>query len=465
MFQVAEVNREVVCQSMYHNSNTPGRTKARALAVIAVTTLLGVSFSGCKQGESVTHDSKPQAKDVSVPVLSPQRVEKSRTTTQPATVHAFYRAEIHAKASGYVTELKVDIGQQVTANQTMAVISVPEMEKRRERYLATIERLVAEERRAEAEQVVAEENVNSYAAMVSKAKADVKKSTAQRTASKSEYDRVKDLVERQSVAKRLLDEAQKTYEAAQADESSAEAGVLSAEANLKLAQAKAKASAAMAEVAKATTDETRREVDELDELMGYATLTAPFAGVVVERHVDPGDLVRNVQTTSGTEGTLFVVDQIDPVRVRVAVPERDSSLASIGDTANISLQALGGTVIEGTISRTAGALDESTRTMMVEIDVPNPDGKLLPGMFGQATIALEPAKSRIMLPANAIRFDETGKSSVYVVNGSNQIDIIEVKTGLDSGEQIEITSGLTGSERVVGPTLRRLKQDQKVRIQ
>jgi multidrug efflux pump subunit AcrA (membrane-fusion protein) len=103
--------------------------------------------------------------------------------------------------------------------------------------------------------------------------------------------------------------------------------------------------------------------------------------------------------------------------------------------------------------------------MMVEIDVPNPDGNLLPGMFGQATIDLEPAKSRIMLPANAVRFDETGKSSVYVVNGSNQIDVVEVKTGLDTGEQIEITSGLTGSERVVGPTLRRLKQDQKVRIQ
>jgi HlyD family secretion protein len=451
---------------MYHNPNPPVRIGAHAFTVIAISVLLGASFSGCKNGGvAAPGESKPQAKDVSVPVLSPQRVDKSRTTTQPATVHAFYRAEIHAKAAGYVSQLKVDIGQRVTENQELAIISVPEMGKRRERYLATIERLVAEEKRAEAEQVVANENVNAFAAMVTKAKADVNKTTAQLTASKSEYDRVKDLVERQSVAKRLLDEALKSYEAAQAEKSSAEAEVLSAEANLNLARAKAEASVAMAAVAKATTDETRRELDELDELMKYATLTAPFAGVVIERHVDPGDLVRNIQATSGADGPLFVVAQIDPVRIRVAVPERDASLASIGDTANISLQALGGTVFEATVSRTAGALDESTRTMMVEIDVPNPDGNLLPGMFGQATINLEPAKSRIMLPANAIRFDETGKSSVYVVNGSNQIDIIQVKTGLDTGEQIEITSGLTGSERVVGPTLRRLKQGQKVRIQ
>lgn len=451
---------------MYLNSNALARTSTHALVVITVAALLSASFPGCKNGGvAVSDEVKSQAKDVSVPVLSPQRVDKSRTTTQPATVHAFYRAEIHSKVAGYVTQLKADIGQKVTAKQELAVISVPEMEKRRERHLATIERLVAEEKRAEAEQVVAKENVNAFAAMVTKAKADVNKTIAQLTASNSEYNRVKDLVERQSVAKRLLDEALKTFEAAQAEKASAEAEVLSADANLNLARAKAEAAVAMAAVAKATTDETRRELDELDELMKYATLTAPFAGVVIERHVDPGDLVRNIQETSGTDSPLFVVVQIDPVRIRVAVPERDASLVSVGDTANISLQALGGTVIQAAVCRTAGALDESTRTIMVEVDVPNPEGNLLPGMFGQATIDLEPSKSRIMLPANAVRFDEVGRSYVYVVNGSNQIDVVEVKTGLDSGEQIEITSGLTGSERVVGPTLRRLKQGQKVRIQ
>lgn len=450
---------------MNHNPNAPVHTSARALPAVAIAVLLSAYVSGCKEGGSPQDEPNPQAKDVSVPVLSPRRIDKSRTTTQPATVHAFYRAEIHAKAAGYVSQLKADIGQRVTANQELAVISVPEMEKRRERYLATIERLVAEEKRAKAEQDVAKENVNAFAAMVTKAKADVNKTTAQLTASKSEHDRVKDLVERQSVAKRLLDESLKTYEAAQAERSSAEAAVLSADANLRLARAKADAAAAMAAVAKATTDETRRELDELDELMKYATLTAPFAGVVIERQVDLGDLVRNTQATSGSDRPLFVVAQIDPVRIRVAVPERDAPLASVGDTANISLQALGGTVIEEPVSRVSGALNESTRTMTVEIDVPNPDGKLLPGMFGQATIHLAPAKSRIMLPANVIRFDETGKSHVYVVNGSNQIDVVEVKTGLDTGEEIEITSGLAGSERVVGPTLRRLKQGQKVRIQ
>lgn len=448
---------------MHHHLKLSRQTTVRILAVVAITALLTASLPGCNRAPSFP-DPSAKTKDISVPVISPQRVDKSRTTTQPATVHAFYQAEIHAKVAGYVKQLNVDIGQKVADDEVLALISVPELEKRRERYLATVGRMVAEEKRAKSEQDVANENVNSHAAMVAEAKADVQKSTAQLTASKSEYERVKDLVERQSVAKRLLDEALETYQAAQSGEAAAEAAVLSAEADLNLARAKVDAASAMAAVATATTDETRRELDELDELLKYAKLTAPFSGVITQRNVDPGDLVRNTQATAGSNEPLFVVAQIDPVRIRVAVPERDAPLASVGDAANIRLQALGGTVFEGTISRTAGALDESTRTMTVEIDVPNPDGTLLPGMFGQATIILEPAKSRITLPANAIRFNESGKSYVYVVNGSSQIDVVEVKTGLDNGEQIEITSGLNGSERVVGPTIRRLKQGQKVRI-
>jgi RND family efflux transporter MFP subunit len=146
----------------------------------------------------------------------------------------------------------------------------------------------------------------------------------------------------------------------------------------------------------------------------------------------------------------------------VAIPERDAPLANAGDPATITLQALPGQVFEGTVSRTAGVLAESSRTLMLEIDLDNSDGTLLPGMFGQATIVLDSPAERLTLPASTVRFDEAGNSYVYVVNASSEIDVVSVQTGLDDGNQIEITAGLDGAERIVGPLLRRLKAGQKV---
>jgi multidrug efflux pump subunit AcrA (membrane-fusion protein) len=103
--------------------------------------------------------------------------------------------------------------------------------------------------------------------------------------------------------------------------------------------------------------------------------------------------------------------------------------------------------------------------MLVEIDLPNPDGRIRPGMFGQATITLEPPGATLALPANVVRFDEEGGSHVYVVNASNTVEVVDVQTGQDDGQQIEITAGLTGDERIVGPLLRRLKPQQRVEVE
>ena len=232
-----------------------------------------------------------------------------------------------------------------------------------------------------------------------------------------------------------------------------------------LAGAQSDGAQADLDVAKAITDVARRELDELDELIKYAQLTAPFDGVVTQRYVDPGDLVRDTQIGfSKDEPPLFVITKLDKVRVRVHVPERDAPLATVGDVAKIWLQALPGEVFESEISRMAGVLDEQTRTMLIEIDLPNPDGRLRPGMFGQASITLAPPGDTLTLPANAVHYDEQGNSYVYVVSTSNQVVIAEVQTGLDNGEHIEIIAGLNGNERIVGPLLRRLKPGQTVNV-
>ena len=402
---------------------------------------------------------------VVVDVLTPTKAAVQSSTTQPATVHAWFEAREYAKASGYLAELNVDIGQSVKKDEVLAVIAVPEMAKQREAKLATIRQMEASQRRAAAEVAVTKANAQSFEAKLAQAKAEVGRAEAALNGARMERDRVTELVKEKAVADRLLDEAHTKYEAAQAEKKAVEAGVVAAEAELALSRARTDAAEADAAVAQASTDVARRDLEELEELLKYCQLRAPFDGVVTERHVEPGDLVRNSQTSSSKDGTsLLVITRIDKVRVRVAVPERDAPLADVGDKAQITLQAIPGRTLEGQVSRVAGVLDPQTRTMLVEIDLPNPDGKLRPGMFGQATIALEPPVERLTLPAAAVRHDEQGKSYVYVVNDASKIQVVDVQTGVDDGRQIEITAGLKGGERIVAAMIARLKPEQLVRV-
>ena len=434
--------------------------------ILALALAIGLAHGmGCRPATDAAGKNEAKTRPIRVDVVTATRTTMQRTTTQPATIHAYYEARVFAKVAGYLTELKADIGTVVKTGDVLAVIDIPEMAKQRAAKLATIRRMEAEQRRAASQLAVAVAGVASYQAKRFEAQAEVGKAEAGLTAARVELERVIDMVKQQAVANRLQDEAQKKYDAAAAEKTVAEAAVSSADAELALAKARSEAAQADRDVAKAMTDVARRELDELDELITYAQLTAPFDGLVTQRHVDPGDLVRSGQTGSSQDATpLFVVSKLDQVRVRVPVPERDAPLATVGDVVKITIQALPGEMFEAEISRMAGVLDEQTRTMLVEIDLPNLDGRLRPGMFGQAMVTLAPPGDTLTLPADAVRYDEQGNSYVYVVNQSNQVAVTPIQTGLDSGESIEVTAGLNGNARVVGPGLRRLKSGQTVDV-
>jgi RND family efflux transporter MFP subunit len=437
--------------------------------LLVLVVLAGLAcFNGCRQAavDAAAQDAGPRT--ISVNVLTATATTIQRTTTQPATVHAYFETRVFAKMSGYLTDRNielVEIGTAVKKGDQLAEIDVPEMAKRREVLLATIKKMKANEQRATAQLAVSAASELSYQAKQDKASAEVAKTDAALNASRIELDRVTDLVKKDAVAERLQDEAQKKHDTAVAEKNASLAAVKSAEAELKLARAQSDAEQADLDVARAATEVAERELDELDELIKYAQITAPIDGVVTQRNAEPGDLVRNSQSGfSKDEKPLFVVSQFDRVRVRVYVPERDVPETTVGDEVSITLQALPDEVFPGEIFRIAGVLDEQTRTMMVEIDIDNDDGRIRPGMFGQASITLAPANNSLMLPANAVRFDGKGKAYVYVVDADNKVSIAPIQTGLDDGAQIEITAGLNDSDQVVGPLLHRLKADQIVQV-
>ncbi len=381
----------------------------------------------------------------------PQQVTLRRSTTQPATVHAWFEAEIHAKVSGYLKSLSADIGDAVKAGQTLAVIDVPEMTKGYESQQAEVARLESARKQYRAAVDVAR-------ARIEQAKADVGKAKAQADAVTLEFKRIENLVETKAVTQRLADESLSRKLAAEAEFASVKASELVATANLRAAEADAAGADAAAIVA------TKR-LEELETLIQYATLKAPFPGVVTERNVDPGDLVRNAENAGASARPLFGVAQVDKMRVRVPIPERDAIFVKVGSAAEFTCLALGTEPIKAKVSRIARRLDPKTRTMQVEIDLPNSDGRLLPGMYGTVSVELDEKQSALVVPSGAVRFDQTGKESiVYVVKGGNKIAHVPVKLGHDDGHRIEVLSGLTGSEQIVTGMLGRLPDGAEVTV-
>jgi membrane fusion protein (multidrug efflux system) len=187
---------------------------------------------------------------------------------------------------------------------------------------------------------------------------------------------------------------------------------------------------------------------ETDAQIAFATIEAPFEGVVTARAIDPGDMVYQASSPKGSAEPLLKVAKLDVIRVQTYVPERDAVWADVGDTATISFDALPGQVFSGTVARLSGAVDPRTRTMLVEIDLPNTDGRIRPGLYGQVRLTLEQRDDVLSLPSAAVQFGEDG-AFVLVAAVGDVARRTPVETGLNVGGWIEIVAGLRGDERVV----------------
>ncbi len=438
------------------------------LSMAAAIITLGAA-AGCNPGvqPSTSGDSvrDPNAPPV-VKVVSPESIVLSRTTTQPATVHAYFEARIDAKVDGYVKTLNVDIGDRVESDSVLAVIDVPEMLKQMEYQEQLIVRLRANETRAKAEVHLAAANVTAAEASVQQSQADVLKAAARLNASRLDYERILRLVNAGTIEAQLRDQAQEEYESSTAEKTAAEASVAFARANVDVKKAQHDAAVADLKTAQSEIVLAQKRLEEYHVLMNYAELKAPFAGVVTSRHIDPGDLVQKSGVNKESErSSLLTVAMIDKVRVRIAVPEDDAPWVDPGDQVTIRLRSLKGQAIEGEISRLDEQLDPATRTMIAEVEFENIDHRLLPGMYGEATILLEEKPDAKVLPAGAVRFDSQGNSFAYVVQEGDEIEVVSLELGVDDGNHIEVLAGLDDGARVVDAMVGRLESGQKVVVE
>ena len=442
------------------------RSGVRARLLPVCLALITMGLAPANQARSPNDGDAPAVDPVPVRTVQVRKVTLQRETTQPGTLHAFYEARVQAKVTGYLKELYVDIGDVVEAGQVLGEIDVPEMMKSRERQEAELAKLEIYEERCRASLEVARFEISAYQARVEQALAEVKTPNAQRAADRSELERLETLVKTGAVTERVRDEARNRYEAAEAACAAAEAGSAYAKGLLKVVQAKSRVAEVDVNIAAARIKVARKELEELDALVAYATLRAPFGGVITERNVDPGELVQNAQnSTRNDKEALFTVAQIDTLRIRVPVPEHDAPWVDVGDLTSFRPRVSNNNGIKGKVTRISKTLDTRTRTMMIEIDLPNARHKLLPGMFGEVTITVDSRPSCLVLPAGAVRHGERGEGSyVYVVGAASKVQHVSVITGLDDGHQIEIVAGLSGNEQVVTGPLARLSPEQRVRV-
>jgi RND family efflux transporter MFP subunit len=208
------------------------------------------------------------------------------------------------------------------------------------------------------------------------------------------------------------------------------------------------------EKARAAREVARAAKAKIDTLLEYANIRAPFSGVVTDRFVDPGALIE----TSGKTPVVTVMN-MSTVRVYVQIPETEVAFVREGTAAALEADARHER-FEGSVTRVSSALDPSTRTMKVEIDFENLEGKLLHGMYGKVALVLEERRSALALPADAV-LEEGDESYVFCVDGGAIVKR-SVGIGLDDARLVQITSGLSGDERVVVGDRAGLREGMKV---
>ncbi len=435
------------------------RTHRRAKANLVILGSLTLLYAGCGKpsGEATARAGtvgSPTALRVST--VKPERATVRRTTEEPGQIQAFETTPIYAKLAGYVERVDVNIGARVKKGQVLAELHVPEIEADLKQKRAMIEQAQAEKKQDEAMVEVSQAGVTSAEAKVAESRAGIRRSESDTSRWRSEFARIEQLFRERAQTGSLLDETRNKLSAAEAAQEEVGAQVKTAEAAL--VEAKARLDKARADVLTAIShiEVARFEADRAEAMAGYTKIVAPFDGIVTRRGIDTGHL-----TTPGAAGELlFIVARSDIVTITVGVPETDAPFVNAGDEARVRLQVLDGKTFAGKVTRTAWALDATTRTIRVEIDLPNPDEFLRPGLYAYATIIAEEHKAALTVPATAVFRD--GDKSYCVTVAEGRAKRREITLGLVDGKRIEIVTGLDDGENVVEANAASLVEGQVV---
>jgi RND family efflux transporter MFP subunit len=350
--------------------------------------------------------------------------------------------DLKAKISGYVREMHVDYGDRVRKDQVLAVLRVPEMDKELEQKIALVKR--AEEAIKQAQEAVkaAEAGFRSAQAKASEAEAGRLRARGDYDRWKIQYEKAEDLVRRQLIDTQTRDQTLNDFKSAEAALAEVEAKVVSAQAAKDESKANWDKAQQDVRVAEANLRVARADQGELEALLEYAKIVAPYDGVVTKRYLHTGAFLN----THAGEQPLFTVLRTDKLRLVTDVSERDVRYLDKRDKVHLDLDAYPGTKFEWPITRLAPVLGDGKK-VRVEVEIENRDGKLYPGMYGHASVILEEKPQALTVPATCLSTDDKGTFVWLVEDGKARP--VRVTIGLNDGKRAEITSGLSATAQVI----------------
>src|SRR5580704_8151373 len=319
----------------------------------------------------------------------------------------YQQVDLHAKVSGYIRWINVDIGDRVHEGEVLALLEVPELQNQVEGAQAEVRHSQSDITRTQSEVVSAE---STYSAV------------------HAEYTRL--------------------------EEASKERPGLIAEQELDDARAKDQQAAAQVGVAKASLDAMQQQLgvsnatrSRLETMYGYEQIVAPFTGVETKRYADTGSLIQAGQDNNTQTLPVVQVAESNMLRLRMPVPESDVPYIQLGGDVQVTVSATGHT-FAGKIIRFSRALDTNARTMWTEVDGPNRDLSLSPGMYAETTIQLQQKNDALVLPEQAV-VQNGDRPYVLVVDATNHVEKRNVTLGIQTSNRVEITSGLQTGDNVI----------------
>jgi len=361
------------------------------VALLAVTMVPRHSVSRELLADAAASDGPP-----TVQVAMVARAAPGSALTLPGTVQPLHESAIYARVGGYVRRWNADIGQLVRQGTVLAEIDAPELEQN-----------------------------------VQQARSQVQMNQAALQLAKADLARWTSLARDSAVTSQELDQKRAAY-------ASAEANTAASEANFR----------------------------RLVETRGFTRIVAPFTGVVTARNVDVGSLISASGATSApvaggsvaggaTSGSLFRISQTDTVRTYITVPSTYATSIRPGLDAQVDVQGLPGRHFAGRVVRTSASLDASTRTLLAEVDIPNRDFAILPGMYAQVSLRFPRVSPPIMMPASALVIRSAGPQVMVVEgadgvrDGAGTVHLRSVQVGRDYGSTVEVLDGLIDGATIV----------------
>jgi RND family efflux transporter MFP subunit len=371
-------------------------------ALLGLCGLAGAALlAGCKSS------APPPATIPTVPVATVGKATLANNLTLTAEFLPYQDVDVMAKVAGYVKTISVDIGDHVQQGQVLAVLEAPEIQ--------------SDVARAKAGVAAAEANIVTAQAAVQRAQATagMTKLSFQRLQEVATKD--KGLVPRQDI------------DVAQSRQMEAEAQLASAESSVQAARD-----------ANAGADQ---ELIRAQTMLGYATIRAPFAGVVTKRYASTGSMIQAGIASQTQAMPVVKLAQNNLLRLILPVPVNDVAGVKNGQSVDVNISSLGRT-LQGTVTRSADSVQMATRTMDTEVDVPNRDGSLVPGMYAEVHLHLAARPNVLSVPLDAVDGLGTSVQQAYVVR-DGIVHLVTVKTGLQTPNRLEILSGLQEGDKVI----------------